>query len=56
MTAQSSAWHIRVPGIVLLLAAGVFLGLDGGGLILVRLLGSRGPIPEFQSFIPVNGV
>ncbi|NOY68373.1 MAG: sodium:proton exchanger [Deltaproteobacteria bacterium] len=40
MTAQSIARHIRVPGIVLLLATGVFLGPDGLGLIQPASLGS----------------
>jgi len=40
MAAQSIAWHIRVPGIVLLLATGVLLGPDGAGLIQPQSLGS----------------
>ncbi|MFW5901465.1 MAG: cation:proton antiporter [Thermodesulfobacteriota bacterium] len=37
--AQALAHHIRVPGIVLLLAAGVLLGPDGAGLIRPQSLG-----------------
>lgn len=40
MVAQSLAHHLRVPGIVLLLAAGVVLGPDVAGVILPESLGS----------------
>ncbi len=39
MIAQALAYHLRVPGIVLLLAAGVALGPDGAGLIRPGSLG-----------------
>lgn len=39
MIAQALAYHLRVPGIVLLLAAGVLLGPDGAGLIHPGALG-----------------
>jgi NhaP-type Na+/H+ or K+/H+ antiporter len=39
MIAQALAYHLRVPGIVLLLAAGVALGPDGAGLIHPESLG-----------------
>ncbi len=39
MVAQSVAHHVRVPGIVLLLATGVVCGPDGAGLIHPRTLG-----------------
>ncbi len=40
MIAQSLAHHLRVPGIVLLLAAGVAFGPDGAGMIHPAELGS----------------
>ena len=40
MLAQALARHLRLPGIVLLLGAGVLLGPDGLGLIQPRNLGS----------------
>jgi NhaP-type Na+/H+ or K+/H+ antiporter len=39
MVSQSAARHLRVPGIVLLLLAGVLLGPDGLGLVLPDSLG-----------------
>ncbi len=39
LVAQSLAHHLRLPGIVLLLAAGVLLGPDGAGLIAPEGLG-----------------
>ena len=39
MVMQAVAHHIRVPGIVLLLAAGVIFGPDGAGLIRPETLG-----------------
>lgn len=39
VVAQSLARHLRLPGIVLLLASGVFLGPDGLGLIQPATLG-----------------
>lgn len=39
IVAQSVAQHLRVPGIVLLLAAGVLLGPDVAGLIRTEVLG-----------------
>jgi NhaP-type Na+/H+ or K+/H+ antiporter len=39
MVAQALAHHSRVPGIVLLLAAGVLFGPDGAGVIRPRTLG-----------------
>jgi NhaP-type Na+/H+ or K+/H+ antiporter len=39
MVCQALAHHIRVPGIVILLAAGVLLGPDGAGLIHPEVLG-----------------
>lgn len=39
MLAQALAHHLRVPGIVLLLAAGVVFGPDGAGLIRPESLG-----------------
>ncbi len=39
MVAQALAHHLRVPGIVLLLAAGVVLGPDGAGVIQPASLG-----------------
>lgn len=39
MVAQALAHHLRVPGIVLLLAAGVACGPDGAGLIHPESLG-----------------
>ncbi len=38
--AQGLARHLRVPGIVLLLATGVLLGPDGVGLVQPHALGS----------------
>jgi NhaP-type Na+/H+ or K+/H+ antiporter len=40
MLAQSLARHLRLPGIIVLLAAGVALGPDAAGVIQPRLLGS----------------
>jgi len=40
MIAQALAHHLRVPGIVLLLAVGVVLGPDGAGIIRPPSLGS----------------
>lgn len=40
MVAQALAHHLRMPGIVLLLAAGVACGPDGAGLIQPQSLGS----------------
>ncbi|MBN2332779.1 MAG: sodium:proton antiporter [Deltaproteobacteria bacterium] len=40
MMAQALAHHLRVPGIVLLLAAGVLFGPDGMGIIRPETLGS----------------
>jgi len=40
MISQALAHHLRLPGIVLLLAAGVALGPDGAGLIHPEALGS----------------
>jgi NhaP-type Na+/H+ or K+/H+ antiporter len=39
IVAQTLAHHLRLPGIVLLLAAGVLLGPDGAGLVAPRSLG-----------------
>ncbi|MCP4745947.1 MAG: sodium:proton antiporter [Desulfobacteraceae bacterium] len=39
MAAQSLAHHLRIPGIVLLLAAGVAFGPDGAGLVHPESLG-----------------
>lgn len=39
MTAQAVAHHLRIPGIILLLAAGVGLGPDGAGVIHPESLG-----------------
>lgn len=39
MAAQSLAFHLRLPGIVILLLAGVLLGPDGLGLIHPEVLG-----------------
>ena len=39
MIAQALAHHLRVPGIVLLLAAGLAFGPDGAGIILPEQLG-----------------
>ena len=39
MIAQSSARHLKIPGIVLLLGAGVLLGPDLLGVIRPELLG-----------------
>ncbi len=40
MIAQALAHHLRVPGIVLLLAAGVALGPDGAGIVRPESLGA----------------
>ncbi|MBN1355128.1 sodium:proton antiporter [bacterium] len=39
MISQSLAYHLRIPGIVILLAAGVVFGPDGAGLIRPETLG-----------------
>jgi NhaP-type Na+/H+ or K+/H+ antiporter len=39
MTAQALARHLRMPGIVLLLAAGILLGPDGAGVVRPGTLG-----------------
>ena len=39
MVAQSLAYHLRLPGIVILLLAGVVLGPDGLGLVRPEVLG-----------------
>lgn len=44
MAAQSLAFHLRLPGIVILLLAGVLLGPDGLGLIHPEVLGSGLPV------------
>lgn len=44
MIAQSAARHIKIPGIVLLLAFGVLLGPDGINIIRPDLLGDALPI------------
>ena len=44
MIAQSIARHIKIPGIVLLLAVGVFLGPDGLNIIRPDTLGEALPI------------
>ncbi|MEZ5332392.1 MAG: cation:proton antiporter [Thermoanaerobaculia bacterium] len=44
MVAQSLARPLRLPGIVLLLAAGVLLGPDGAGLVLPAQLGPFLPL------------
>ncbi|RMG45098.1 MAG: sodium:proton exchanger [Acidobacteria bacterium] len=48
MAAQAIARHLRVPGIVLLLAAGVAIGPDGAGLVDPRRLG--GAVPALVGF------
>jgi NhaP-type Na+/H+ or K+/H+ antiporter len=44
MIAQSVARHIKIPGIVLLLAVGVLLGPDGANIIRPALLGEALPL------------
>lgn len=44
MVAQSAAFHLRLPGIVVLLLFGVLLGPDGLGLIRPDALGSALPV------------
>lgn len=44
MVAQSLARHLRLPGIVLLLGAGVLLGPDGLGLVLPAEMGETVPL------------
>jgi NhaP-type Na+/H+ and K+/H+ antiporter len=39
VVAQSLARHLRIPGIVLLLGAGVALGPDGVGVVVPEILG-----------------
>lgn len=39
MVAQSVAYHLRLPGIVMLLLSGVLLGADGFGVVDPRVLG-----------------
>jgi NhaP-type Na+/H+ or K+/H+ antiporter len=43
MLGQSVARHLRIPGIVLLLGAGVLLGPDALGLVRPRILGAALP-------------
>jgi NhaP-type Na+/H+ or K+/H+ antiporter len=43
MIAQSLAYHLRIPGIVLLLSAGVLLGPDAGGVVWPQTLGRALP-------------
>jgi NhaP-type Na+/H+ or K+/H+ antiporter len=43
MLAQSIAYHLRIPGIVVLLAAGVLLGPDVAGLVQPQTLGRALP-------------
>jgi NhaP-type Na+/H+ or K+/H+ antiporter len=48
MVAQAIAHHLRVPGIVLLLAAGVVLGPDVAGVVLPPTLG-----PGLQALVGI---
>ncbi|HIB26799.1 MAG TPA: hypothetical protein EYO49_04155 [Candidatus Marinimicrobia bacterium] len=55
MIAQSAARHIRIPGIVLLLAGGVFTGPDGLNIIRPDTLGEALPIMElFHDWLSKN--
>src|ERR1700727_405937 len=44
MLAQAAARHLRIPGIVLLLAVGVALGPDVAGVVQPRTLGAALPM------------
>lgn len=44
MIAQTVARHLRIPGIVLLLATGILLGPDGVGIVEPISLGAALPV------------
>ncbi len=50
MIAQTIARHIKIPGIVLLLAVGVLMGPDGLNIIRPELLGEALPITNCTIF------
>ena len=56
MVAQSLARHLRIPGIVLLLAAGVLLGPDVLGVVDTSALGSALPVRYIFPNAPVRPV